>query len=119
MRVAEPGFHEKVFGLYGQGHRDCETVGRICFGEVKGLDECCGGEDGFLPGERAANATSRAISLEWKERLGAVLSLCVIKRLSWSGAYEWLPGIVWQRVEGFFVHALRAESLDVLAVHLL
>ena len=63
MRIAEVGFHEEVFGLDGQGHRDREAVGWVCFGEVEGLEECCGGEDSFLPGEGAADAGSSAISL--------------------------------------------------------
>lgn len=77
MRVAQLSFHEEVFGLDGQGHCDCEAVGWVCFGEVEGLEEGCGGEDGFLPGEGSADAASCAIALERKERLGAVPFLYV------------------------------------------
>jgi hypothetical protein len=63
MRVAESGFHEEVFRLDGQGHRNIEAVGWVCFGEVESLEECCGGEDSFLPGEGSADASPRAIAL--------------------------------------------------------
>jgi hypothetical protein len=116
MRITEPGFHEEVFGLNGQGHRDCEAVGWVCFGEVEGLQKRCGGEDSFLPGEGSADAGSRAIALERKSGYEPCDSLPC--QLIISSAYERFPGVGRQSVEGFFVHALGAESLGVWTVYL-
>ena len=117
VRVAESGFHEKVFGLDGQGHCDIQAIGWVCFGEVEGLEKCCGGEDSFLPGEGSADAGSRAIALEERAVRSCVI-ICVGKQCCSKGTYEWFPSIGRQGVECFFIHALRAERLSVWTVHL-
>lgn len=59
------------------------------------------------------------VPFPWEE--GTVSGLCHFSALPTEfckSTYERFPGVGRQSVEGFFVHALGAESLDVWAIYL-